>query len=107
MRRLKIIIGLTACILIGIRTNAQNAAATSIPLMDLKSPNSPCFQLLDIAPASVTHPATPKEFGLSALSQLESGHGALPTNFAFELAPYWYFKTKRRERLQISECRYE
>ncbi|HLY68739.1 MAG TPA: hypothetical protein VKR53_03350 [Puia sp.] len=63
----------------------------SIPLANLKTPNSPCFQLLDISPSSVEHPGNPKEFAVSALSQLNNGNG-IPKNFAYEIAPYWFFK---------------
>jgi hypothetical protein len=35
-----------------------------VPLTDLKTTNNPCFQLLDIAPTSVTSPASPKDLGL-------------------------------------------
>jgi hypothetical protein len=79
--------------LIRLSTDAQSAAAVAIPLMDLKTPNSPCFQLLDIAPASIAHPSDPKEFAMSALSDVGSGT-VLPKNFAFELAPYWYFRPR-------------
>jgi hypothetical protein len=62
-----------------------------INLEDLKTPNSPGFQILDISPSSIERPASPKEFALSALN-ISNNASAIPKNFALEMSPYWYFK---------------
>lgn len=64
-----------------------------VKLSDLKTPNSPGFQLLDISPSSVDRPTNPKEFSLKVLNLFSDG-SALPKNFAFEFTPFWYFKKK-------------
>jgi hypothetical protein len=71
------------------RTFAQSA---QVQLTDLKTTNNPCFQLLDIAPSTITSPASPKDLGLALLQNLSSG-SALPKNFALSVSPYWYFKS--------------
>jgi hypothetical protein len=76
-------------ILSGGRIFAQTGA--QVPLSNLKTTNNPCFQLLDIAPSSITEPASAKDLGLAVLQNL-SGGSALPKNFAFSVAPYWYFR---------------
>jgi hypothetical protein len=55
---------------------------------DLRPPLSPAFVLLGIEPASVQQPETPRALS-SALLSLASDEGALPRNFALEVAPYW------------------
>ena len=69
----------------------SNSSTRTAPLGDLKSTNNPTFQLLDIAPSSISQPADPKELGLSLQQTISSG-SALPKNFAISVAPYWYFK---------------
>lgn len=67
-------------------------AQSQVPLTDLKTTNNPCFQLLDIAPSTISSPASPKDLGLALLQNLSSG-SALPKNFALSVSPYWYFKS--------------
>ncbi|MCA2856522.1 MAG: hypothetical protein IM449_16930 [Microcystis sp. M065S1] len=62
-------------------------------LSDLKTPNSPGFQLLDISPSSIERPTNPKEFSLKFLNLFNNGN-AIPKNFALEISPFWYFKKK-------------
>ncbi|WP_264564952.1 hypothetical protein [Flavobacterium sp. N3904] len=68
-------------------------SAQEIEIKDLKSLNAPGFQILDIAPNTIDKPANPKAFAASLMSLTSSGT-ALPQNFALEIAPYWFFKTK-------------
>jgi hypothetical protein len=67
------------------------AAANSEPiaLNDLKTPASPAFQLLGIAPTDVERPTTPRAFAVSLLSTLQQSDTVLPNEFAMEVAPYW------------------
>lgn len=69
------------------------AAGQDIELKDLKTPNSPGFQILDISPSSIERPESPKAFAVSLYS-LTSNGSVIPKNFAFEFAPYWYTKPK-------------
>lgn len=63
-----------------------------INLKDLKTPDSPGFQILDVAPSSIVRPSNPKALAASFLSLTNSGT-ALPRNFALEVSPYWYIKS--------------
>ena len=67
-------------------------AQENIEIKDLKTPNSPGFQILDIAPTSIERPTNPKTLAVSLLS-LTSNGTALPKNFAMEVSPYWYVKS--------------
>lgn len=69
-------------------------AQESIDIKDLKTPNSPGFQILDIAPSSIERPTNPKAFAASLLS-LTSNGTAIPKNFAMEISPYWYLKSDK------------
>ncbi|MFD1604048.1 hypothetical protein ACFSJW_08925 [Flavobacterium artemisiae] len=67
-------------------------AQQDISIEDLKTPHSPGFQILDIAPTSIERPANPKALGVSLLSLTSSGT-VIPKNFAMEISPYWYTKS--------------
>lgn len=56
----------------------------------MRTPSSPAFVLLDVAPAAVERPSTPNAFAVSLLSAFKSGD-TLPKNYALETAPYWLF----------------
>ncbi len=64
----------------------------NIDLKDLKTPSSPGFQILDIAPTSIERPTNPKEFALSVMN-LTSNGTVIPKNFAVEFSPFWYVKS--------------
>lgn len=66
-------------------------ANSQVKITDLKTPDSPGFQLLDISPSSITKPQNPKEFAVSMLNLSENG-SAIPKNFAMEFNPLWLFK---------------
>ncbi len=59
-----------------------------IDLSGLKPPTSPGFTILDIAPNSIEHPKTIKEFTISTANLFNRGF-EIPKNFAFELSPGW------------------
>lgn len=65
--------------------------AQEIELKDLKVPTSPAFSLLDFSPQVIESPGNIKAFTLSLLSNTAESNG-LPRNFAFEFAPYWFFR---------------
>lgn len=68
------------------------SAQKEINIEDLKTPNSPGFQILDIAPTSIERPVNPKALAVSLLSLTSSGT-VIPKNFAMEISPYWYTKS--------------
>lgn len=68
------------------------SAQKEISIEDLKTPNSPGFQILDIAPTSIERPVNPKALAVSLLSLTSSGT-VIPKNFAMEISPYWYTKS--------------
>jgi hypothetical protein len=63
-------------------------AVAQVEIDDLAAPTSPAFVLLDVSPASVERPETPKQFTVNLLGKLTSSDG-LPRNYALEVAPYW------------------
>jgi len=66
------------------------AAQSTTTIDDLKTPPSPAFVLMGIAPSAVQEPTTPKALGASLLSAVDdSNASATPRNFALEFAPYW------------------
>ncbi|GGH67142.1 hypothetical protein HNQ91_001720 [Filimonas zeae] len=68
-----------------------NVSAQDVALKDLRTPNSPGFQILDISPSNIERPTNPKAFALGVLNLSTQG-SVIPKNFSFELSPYWYFK---------------
>jgi hypothetical protein len=57
----------------------------------LKTPASPAFTILGVAPTEIQRPSTPKAVAL-ALGQFVSGANlVVPTNFALEVSPFWLF----------------
>lgn len=66
------------------------AVAEDIKIEDLKTPPSPAFVLMGIAPSAVERPTTPRALGASLLSALnDSSNSSAPKNFALDVAPYW------------------
>ncbi len=85
MKRLAIVL-----LLLGTAPLAAQAPP-AVTLDDLKTPPSPAFVLMGIAPTSVERPTTPRALGLALLDSVEgnNGNSALPQDLAVELAPYW------------------
>ena len=81
-------------ILINLIISVSVFGQESLDLKDLKTPNSPGFQILDIAPSSIERPTNPKEFAAS-LMNLTSNGTAIPKNFALEFSPFWFVKTNK------------
>ena len=80
---------------------AQDAAKPSssepVTLKDLKTPASPSFQLLGIAPTDVERPTTPRAFAVSLLSALQQSDTVLPNGLAIDVSPYWLVPHNRLE----------
>ena len=71
------------------------AQENTVELKDLKTPNSPAFQILDIAPTSIEKPTNPRAFAASLLSLSNNGT-SIPKNFAMEFSPFWFGNAKNR-----------
>jgi hypothetical protein len=71
-----------------------SAFAQTVPdpltLNDVKTPISPAFVILGVAPTVVARPTTPRAVGIGLLSSNTDSNGnGLPRNLALEVAPYW------------------
>jgi hypothetical protein len=66
---------------------AQDAKETKID--DVKTPPSPAFVLLGVAPSDVEKPTTPRALATSILSAVQDSGSGVPKNFALDVAPYW------------------
>lgn len=60
----------------------------TVQIEDLRTPASPAFVLLDVAPASVERPENPKALIVNLVSTASQSEG-FPKNYALEVAPYW------------------
>ena len=69
--------------------NAQTA--NEVKLEDIKVPVSPAFSILDFSPKIIENPGTIKAFTFN-LASIAGKSGGIPKNFAFEFAPFWFFK---------------
>jgi hypothetical protein len=60
-------------------------------LYALKTPDSPAFVALGVAPTEIQRPTTPSAMAASLVSAFQSAGGGLsiPQGFAMEIAPYW------------------
>ncbi len=67
------------------------AQSDSLPAFNaLRTPASPAFTILDIAPTAVERPNTPADFAISLLNAADN-FMSLPEDFALETSPYWLF----------------
>jgi len=73
-------------------TNAsEETKKKGLPGLDeLRVPNSPAFNLMEISPSAINRPTTPKAFGLSLLESISESEGDFPRNIALDFAPYWW-----------------
>jgi hypothetical protein len=62
----------------------------------LRTPISPAFTLLGVAPTNVERPNTPKDFAISLLNRTNN-FSTLPKDFAIEISPYWMLAGSRDE----------
>jgi len=84
--------------------NFTISKAQTVKLEDLKTPDSPGFQILDISPTSIEKPINPKALGATILNLANDGN-AIPKNFAMEVSPYWYFKDSNASVLKYLNIR--
>ena len=84
--------------------NFAVSEAQSVKPEDLKTPDSPGFQILDISPTSIEKPINPKALGATLLSLANDGN-AIPKNFAMEVSPYWYLKDSNASVLKYLNIR--
>jgi len=56
----------------------------------LRTPASPAFTILGVAPTSIERPNTPQDFAVSFLNKTQN-LSTLPSDYALEFAPFWMF----------------
>jgi hypothetical protein len=86
-------------LLLSCYANYTLAYNDDVKLSDLQMPVSPAFILLDVAPVSIEKPTTVKAFSTSILNNINQTNG-IPDNFAFDFAPYWFFKHSKLTALK-------
>ena len=74
-------------------------AQDSITFSNLTVPDAPSFMLLDASNTNIVSLAATKAFTLSVLNSFSPSIG-LPQNYAAEVAPYWFIKSKNRTALR-------
>jgi hypothetical protein len=67
----------------------ESAGKDQVSIDELRSPTSPAFTILGVAPTNVVRPNTPRELAVELLSAKDRGDGDLPTDLALEVSPYW------------------
>ncbi len=67
---------------------SQNSARDFSAYNSLRTPTSPAFTVLDVAPNSVERPNTPSSLAFSILN-LANDFKTLANDFALEVSPYW------------------
>ncbi len=60
-----------------------------VTIDELRSPTSPAFTILGVAPTNIVRPNTPRELAAEVLSAKDRGEGNLPSDLALEFSPYW------------------
>lgn len=65
-----------------------SAPPREIELDNLRTPTSPAFTLLGVAPTDVARPSTPRALATDLVSRTNRG-SLIPSNYALEFAPYW------------------
>jgi hypothetical protein len=55
----------------------------------LRTPASPAFVLMGVAPVAIERPSTLRAIAISAVSSLHASGGVIPDDYAIEVAPYW------------------
>ena len=60
-----------------------------VEIDSLRTPASPAFVLMGVAPAAIERPSTLRAVAVSAVSALHRSGGLIPEDYAVEIAPYW------------------
>ena len=74
---------------------AQSGIDTTIKVDLLRAPASPASSLLGIAPSDIDKPTDVSAFMLS-LQSATGSFSRLPSNYAIDIAPYWFFKNSKK-----------
>lgn len=74
---------------------AQSSIDTTVKVDLLKAPSSPASNLLGIAPSDIDKPTDVSAFMLS-LQSATGSFNRLPSNYAIDIAPYWFFKNAKK-----------
>ena len=82
-------------LLIASRVHAQTEIDTTIKVDLLKAPSSPASNLLGFATSDIEKPTDVSAFMLSLQSATNS-FNKLPSNYAVDIAPYWFFKNSKK-----------
>ena len=99
-RRTSVLAGLAVLAGIYLTPSAVQAQAPGNTTPDapkfesIRTPTSPAFTLLGVAPSAVEKPNTPSEFAASFLSRA-NGLDTVPKDFALEVSPYWLRNHRR------------
>jgi len=86
---------LLALLFITSLANAQTEIDTTIKVDLLKAPSSPASNLLGMAPSDIDKPTDVSAFMLS-LQTATNSFNKLPSNYAVDIAPYWFFKNSKK-----------
>lgn len=72
-------------------STAKSGASSALPEIDkIRTPQSPAFTVLGLAPTTIERPATPSKLALSLANSFTSADRAvLPKNYALEVSPFW------------------
>jgi len=63
----------------------SQTTASALTIEDARTPTSPAFKLLDIAPSLIEKPQTPRQLGLNLLTAYDGN------DIGIDFAPYWFF----------------
>jgi hypothetical protein len=82
-----IVLSASLCALPAARAQAP-AVPRTIEIDNFRTPTSPAFTLLGVAPTAVARPTTPRAFATDLISATNRG-SVIPNSYALEVAPYW------------------
>jgi hypothetical protein len=82
--------------------NVFKIYSQDVPINDLKSPTSPVFSLMGIAPVEAISIETPKAFGLAIINLLNKAE-AIPKNVSMEGVPYWLIPSIDKSHLSFKK----
>lgn len=75
---------------------AAEREAITVPEGDqLRTPDSPAFAVLGVAPTTIQNPTTPRDLAVALSSFLKDGSLLVPDSLAVEAAPYWFLHHDR------------
>jgi hypothetical protein len=86
---------LFAVLLLASLANAQSEIDTTIKVDLLRAPASPAANLLGFATSDIDKPTDVSAFMLS-LQSASTNFTKLPSNYAVDIAPYWFFKNAKK-----------